>query len=48
MGLSKATYYRWKKNAAEGMHVAHHGNLGTKKLHAHILQAMATLQLMLE
>jgi hypothetical protein len=44
MDVSRATYYRWKENAGEDMHEEHHGNLGTKKLHMHILQATATLR----
>ena len=32
MGVSRATYYRWKENAKNGMRTNHHVNLGSKKL----------------
>jgi hypothetical protein len=48
MGISKATYYRWKENAGKGMRAKHHRNLGTKKPCTHTLQAITSLQLMLE
>jgi hypothetical protein len=48
MGVSRATYYRWKVNASSEMHADQHGNVGTTKLRIHTLQAMATLRQMLE
>jgi hypothetical protein len=48
MGVSRATYYRWKVNANNGLCAKHHGNTGTVKLQSHTLQATATLRLMLE
>jgi hypothetical protein len=48
MGVSRATYYRWKVNANNGLLAEHHGNAGTVKPRNHILQAIATLHLMLE
>jgi hypothetical protein len=48
VGISRATYYRWKGNAVEGMRAEQYGNLGTKKPRTHTLQATATLRLMLE
>jgi hypothetical protein len=48
MGISSATYYRWKINASNGMHTDQHGNVGTTKSRIHTLQATVTLRLMLE
>jgi hypothetical protein len=48
MGVSRATYYRWKVNASSGMHVDQYGNVGMIKLRIHTLQATATLRQMLE
>jgi hypothetical protein len=48
MGVSRATYYRWKVNANNGLRAEHHGNTGTVKPRSYILQATATLRLMLE
>jgi hypothetical protein len=48
MGVSRATYYRWKVNANNGLHAEHHGNAGMVKPRSHTLQATATLRLMLE
>jgi hypothetical protein len=48
MEVSRATYYRWKVNANNGLHVEHYGNAGTGKPRSHSLQAAATLRLMLE
>jgi hypothetical protein len=48
MGVSRATYYRWKVNTNNGLRVEHHGNAITVKPRSHILQATATLRLMLE
>jgi hypothetical protein len=48
MGVSRATYYRWKVNANNGLRAEHHGNAGTVKPRSHTLQATATLRLMLE
>jgi hypothetical protein len=31
MGVSRATYYRWKVNANNGLRAKHHGNAGTVK-----------------
>jgi hypothetical protein len=48
MGVSRATYYRWKVNANSGMRANQHGNVGTIKPRIHTLQATATLRQMLE
>jgi hypothetical protein len=48
MGVSRATYYRWKVNANNGLRAEHHGNAGTVKPQSHSLQVTATLCLMLE
>jgi hypothetical protein len=48
MGVSRATYYRWKVDANNGLRVDHHGNAGTVKPRSHKLQATAALCLMLE
>jgi hypothetical protein len=48
MGVSRATYYRWKVNASNGMCADQHGNVGMVKPRIHTLQATATLQLLLE
>jgi hypothetical protein len=48
MGVSKATYYRWKVNANKRMHVDQYGNVEMAKPRAHILQATTTLRLLLE
>jgi hypothetical protein len=48
MGVSRATYYRWKVNANNRLRVEHHGNAETIKPRSHTLQATATLHLMLE
>jgi hypothetical protein len=48
MGVSRATYYRWKMNANNGMHTDQRGNVGMAKLRTHTLQARATLRLLLE
>jgi hypothetical protein len=48
MEVSRATYYRWKINANNGLRAEHHGNAGTVKPRSHTLQATATLRLMLE
>jgi hypothetical protein len=48
MGISRATYYRWKVNASSGMRADQHGNVGTTKPQIHTLQATATLRQMLE
>jgi hypothetical protein len=48
MGVSRATYYRWKVNANSGMHADQYGNVGTTKPRVQTLQATATLHLMLE
>jgi hypothetical protein len=48
MGVSRATYYRWKVNANSRMRADQHGNVGTTKSRIHTLQATATLCLMLE
>jgi hypothetical protein len=48
MGVSRATYYRWKVNTNNGTRTDHHGNVGTVKPRAHTLQATVTLHLMLE
>jgi hypothetical protein len=45
---ARATYYRWKVNASNGMRVDQHSNVGTAKPRTHILQATATLRLLLE
>jgi hypothetical protein len=37
MGVSRATYYRWKVNANNGLRAEHHGNIGTVKPRSHIL-----------
>jgi hypothetical protein len=48
MDVLRATYYRWKVNANNGMRADQHGNVGTTKPQIHTLQATATLCLMLE
>ena len=48
MGVSRATYYRWKINTNSRMRADQHGNVGTTKLRVHTLQAIATLCQMLE
>lgn len=48
MGVSRATFYRWKMNASNGMHAEHHGNAGTVKPRSSTVQATVTLRLMLE
>jgi hypothetical protein len=48
MGVSRATYYRWKVNANNGLRAEHHGNIGTVKPRSHTLQATTTLRLMLK
>ena len=48
MDILRATYYRWKGNANSGMRADQHGNVGMTKPRIHLLQAMATLCLMLE
>jgi uncharacterized C2H2 Zn-finger protein len=48
MGVSRATYYRWKVNANSGMRADQHGNIGTTKSRIHTLHATTTLRLMLE
>jgi hypothetical protein len=48
MGVSRATYYRWKVNASSGMRADQHGNVGSTKPQIHTLQTTATLCLMLE
>jgi hypothetical protein len=48
MGVSRATYYRWKVNTNNGLRAEHHGNAGMIKPQSNILQATATLHLMLE
>jgi hypothetical protein len=48
MGVSRATYYRWKVNINNGLRAEHHGNAGMVKPRSHTLQAIATLCLMLE
>ena len=46
MEVSRATFYQWKMNANNGLHVEHHGNARRVKPRSHILQATATLRLM--
>lgn len=48
MDVSKVTYYHWKVNANNAIHIDHHGNVGTTTLQIHIFQATAILHLMLE
>jgi hypothetical protein len=48
MGVSRATYYRWKVNVSSGMCADQHGNVGTTKPQIHTLQATTTLCQMLE
>ena len=48
MGVSRATYYRWKVSTSSKMHVDQHSNVGTTKSWIHTLQATVTLRLMLE
>jgi hypothetical protein len=48
MGVSRATYYRWKVHASSGMHADQYSNVGMTKPRIHTLQATATLRLMLE
>ena len=47
-GVSKATFYRYRKMSRAGMRAEEHGNLGTKKPRMHTLQGTATLQLLIE
>jgi hypothetical protein len=37
MGVSRATYYRWKVNASSGMRADQHGNVGKTKPQIHTL-----------
>jgi hypothetical protein len=48
MGVSRATYYRWKVNANNRLRAEHHSNAGMVKPRSHTLQATTTLRLMLE
>jgi hypothetical protein len=48
MGVSRATYYRWKVNASSRMRADQHDNVGMTKPRIHMLQATATLRQMLE
>jgi hypothetical protein len=48
MEVSRATYYRWKVNANNGLRAEHHGNAGMIKPRSPTLQVIATLRLMLE
>ena len=47
-GISKATFYRYKKMARNGQEAEGHGNLGTKKPRVQTLQAIATLHMLIE
>ena len=47
-GVSKATFYRYREMSKAGMRAEEHGNLGTKKPRMHILQATATLRLLIK
>jgi hypothetical protein len=48
MGVSRATYYRWKVNTNNRLRAEHHRNAGMVKPRSHTLQATGTLLLMLE
>ena len=48
MGLHRSSYYWYRADALSGKQIQHHGNLGSKKPHTHIVQATATLQTLLE
>ena len=46
--VSKADFYRFKRNSAQGMRASHHGNRGTKKRRTATQQAFASLSAMIE
>ena len=48
MDLYTSLYYQYKADALVGKRVEQHGNLGTKKLQTHTLQAIAILRTVLE
>ena len=48
MGVHRSSFYRYKADALIGKRAEQHQNLGTKKPWTHILQATATLPIVLE
>ena len=48
MGVHRSSFYRYKADTLIGKQAEQHGNLSTKKPRTHILQATATLRIVLE